>query len=234
MGFEVVYSYHERKEDGSYNMEEIKSLKKKIGEPFEEVDLEKAAGIIMSQLARRDILISKVGVTELVKKEISFKETKGGIVLKNKKFLFDFSGNKITVEDLDIENSSTTTSPPSPPKSNVNLYKKPANSQKNIMVVRYMPAGPQIQEVARTGMKFTEGKLYSVFGTEKGNLGEIYLTKDDSGRDVKISEIYFVPGSINLGDDFQQTSNSRDQSDGLSWPGLIKEDVFDIRKGRRK
>ena len=102
MGFECLYHYHERVE-GDYNREEKKTFKKKVGDPFEEVSLEKLAGAVMAQLARRDVWIVDVEVYELSKKAISFKEAKGGIILKNKKFLFEGGGDdssSVIVQDM--------------------------------------------------------------------------------------------------------------------------------------
>ena len=51
VGYEIIYSYHE-KQDGNYNKEETKTLKKKVGDPFEDVSLETLASSVMGQLAR--------------------------------------------------------------------------------------------------------------------------------------------------------------------------------------
>jgi hypothetical protein len=88
MVYQVIFKYHPKNEDGQYNKEEIKELKKKVGEPFDDTPLEKLASVVMGQLARRDILVIDVILHELKKQNISFKETKNGIVLKNKKFIF--------------------------------------------------------------------------------------------------------------------------------------------------
>ena len=69
MGYEIQYNYQEKK-DGVYK-EEIKTLKKKLGEPFEEVSLDRLASAIMSQLARRDIFVASLTIHELIKKEVS-------------------------------------------------------------------------------------------------------------------------------------------------------------------
>jgi hypothetical protein len=88
MGYELIYSFCEKKEDGSYDMSNLKEMKKKFGKPFDESSLNDLAVAIIKQFSRRDILINGVKIFELVKKEISFKETKNGIVLKNRKFIF--------------------------------------------------------------------------------------------------------------------------------------------------
>lgn len=88
MGFEVKYAYYE-KGDRGYNTEDEKELTSKVGEPFDDVTLEQLAGAIMAQFARRDIMVFDAEIYELAKKKISFKETNGGIILKNKKYSFD-------------------------------------------------------------------------------------------------------------------------------------------------
>lgn len=89
MGYEVKYTYHPRKEDGpGYDTEVQEEKTVKVGKPFDDTPLEKCAATIMAQLARRDVWVVDVEVCELVKKQISFKESKDGkgIVLKNKRF----------------------------------------------------------------------------------------------------------------------------------------------------
>ncbi len=100
MGFEVTYRYHERLEEGGYDKAETKELKRKVGDPFEDVQLEKLASLIMGQLARRDIWVTDVEIYELKKQKVSFRETKGGIIVKNKKFILDAENNNITCQDI--------------------------------------------------------------------------------------------------------------------------------------
>jgi len=90
MGYEVKYLYHNKKEDGGgYDRESTEEIVKKIGDPFDDVPLEKLAAAILMQMARRDIWVVDVKITELKKQEIAFKESTDGIVLKNKKFTLD-------------------------------------------------------------------------------------------------------------------------------------------------
>src|SRR5205809_229584 len=88
MGYEILYQFHPRKEDGGYNTELTEEKTVRVGKPFDDTPLEKCAAAIMMQLARRDVWVVDVKVTELVKNEISFKESSDGkgIVLKNRKF----------------------------------------------------------------------------------------------------------------------------------------------------
>ena len=102
MGFECIYYFH-KKVDGDYDRENKETFKKKVGDPFDDVPLEKLAASIMAQMARRDIWIVDVEIFELTKKQISFKESKGGIVIKNKKFSFDGEEHEGRVEGRDSE-----------------------------------------------------------------------------------------------------------------------------------
>jgi hypothetical protein len=101
MGYEIQYTYHPRKEDGpGYDTEVREDKVAKVGKPFDDTPLEKCAAAIMAQLARRDVWVVDVEVNELVKKKISFKESKDGkgIVLKNKKF--SLGGTAEMVEEV--------------------------------------------------------------------------------------------------------------------------------------
>jgi hypothetical protein len=100
MGYEVLYKFYNKKEDEpGYEMDSPEELKASVGDPFEEVTLEELAGAIMAQFARRDIMVFDAQIIELSRKEISFKETTGGIILKNKKYSFD-QGTKLHVQDV--------------------------------------------------------------------------------------------------------------------------------------
>jgi len=49
---------------------------------LEEVPVEKLASAVMMQLARRDIMVFNVEISEFIKRKVSFKETKGGVLIK--------------------------------------------------------------------------------------------------------------------------------------------------------
>ena len=107
MGFGVEYFYYERREDGTYNTDELKSIRRKVGEPLDDTPLETLASKVLAQLARRDIWVQDVKIYEYKKQEITFKETKGGIVLKNKKFTLDAISHDLESDDV---------TPPQPPQ----------------------------------------------------------------------------------------------------------------------
>ena len=253
MGYEVIYSYHERLEDG-YNKDEVKNFKKKVGDPFEEISLEKLAGAVMAQLARRDVWIVDVKVYELSKREISFKEAKGGIILKNKKFLFDGGGaeaSTIVVEDImqvqtpqpqqmqpqvhphnliQPQNGHIAQSP------NVNL----APNRRPVDYVRFAPELQDMPEVKKKNIRLTPDKVYPVFDKKPsplgGGFGEVFVMIDDTGREQLVSDKYFVPGRVDLFADrelgFSETPQQRDGG-SLNWGGTLSEsDMPDIR-GRR-
>lgn len=253
MGYEVVYKCHEKVE-GEYNRDETKSFKKKVGDPFEEVPLERLAGAIMAQLARRDVWIVDVEVYELSKKQISFKEAKGGIILKNKKFLFDGGGaesSTIIVEDM-MEKQA-----PPPPQQyapqqypnaeyseNVNIAgRSPDAHPHNNGVTRrpvdwvvFSPELPQMAEVKQKNIRFTPDKKYPVFEKRPSasGMGEVFVMLDDTGREQLVSDKYFVPGNIQLFADkelgFSESQQSRDGGN-LYWGGANNEPGMpDIRR----
>jgi hypothetical protein len=105
MGFEVTFYYHPKKEEGiGYDTETQLQISKKVGQPFEETGLEQLAAVIMSQLARRDVLIYDVEIDEFIRQKVSFKESKDGrgIVLKNKKFMLDNTAQMIAQDVVEM------------------------------------------------------------------------------------------------------------------------------------
>src|SRR5581483_10469748 len=96
MGFEIHLHYYNKKQDSTgYDTEHPEVMIKSVGKKTEDVSLEDVAGLIMKYYLRRDIMCFDVDVFEFAKRKISFKETTGGIVLKNKKFLFTPGGFKV-------------------------------------------------------------------------------------------------------------------------------------------
>lgn len=92
MGFECVFHYFDKNEDGKgFNTANRKTFKKVIGK-MDDVPLEELAGLVLKQLARRDVLVDEVELFEFTRKPLSFRETKGGIVIKGQKF--DLDGTK--------------------------------------------------------------------------------------------------------------------------------------------
>lgn len=254
MGYECTYKYHERAEEGGYNRDETKSFKKKVGDPFEEVSLEKLAGAVMAQLARRDIWIIDIEVFELSKKQISFKEAKGGIILKNKKFLFDGGDDtsSVIVQDIVQAPAPQVIAPPSQNGQHVNIQgQAPLNPmtggnlqphergqpKRPIDWMVFSPELHMMPEVKQKNLRLTPEKKYPIFEKKESvGGGEVYVIADDTGREQLVSDKYFVPANVNLFADrelgFSQNQQQRDGGK-LYWGGANNEpDMPDIR-GRR-
>ncbi len=197
MGFELVFHYYERGENGKYNTESPQKIDRKVGD-LDDLEVDELASHIMAQLSRRDIMVFDVEIFELQRKKINFKETKGGFLIKNKKFSLDQAAN-MAVEIVDI--ADTTTQLP----HNV-LVKKDlppnelATRSSNMGNVRFwMEFNPEIVDLHRLQQKgvntFTIGKKYPIYDKQAGTqLGTyVFLTVDDKGIQRTISDTYFLP-----------------------------------------
>jgi hypothetical protein len=240
MGFEVIYSYHERDDDGNYNRDEEKQLRRTIGEAYEDIPLSKLASSIMAQMARRDIWVTGVEVFEFAKKSVNFRETNGGIILKNKKYLLD-SAN-VEAREVDI---SQPQPPGLQPHQMIQHQQQPQQQQpeysgeqphnqglQSRRPIKYMTFAPELHllsEVKTKGMRFTEDKKYPVYQIlpHPTGVGEVYKMIDDGGREQLVSDKYFVPGEVNLfGDKQLGFSETPEQRDGgqLYWGGASSND----------
>lgn len=245
MGFEVTYHYHERI-DGDYNKEETKTFKKKVGDPFDDISLEKLAGAVMAQLARRDVWIVDVEVFELFKKSVSFKESKGGIILKNKKFNFDGGGedaSTVIVQDMiqaptpvqyvQSNGQHVNIQGQAPPSRGAHPHEQ-GQPRRPIDWMVFLPEAPQMTEIRQKNLRFTPDKKYPVFEKQEGVGGEVFLMIDDAGREQLVSDKYFVPGNVQLLADrelgFSQNQQERDGGK-LYWGGANQEPGMpDIRR----
>lgn len=237
----MKYHYHERTEEG-YNRDEVKTFKKKVGDPFEDIPLEKLAGAVMAQLARRDVWIVDVEVYELSKRQISFKETKGGIVIKNKKFLFDGGTEDSTIivqEMVEVPQHQSVNiagreamiqSPQNPGTVSYNPTTggvQPHNQNGQRRPVDWMVFSPELQQMSEIRqLRLTPEKKYPIMEKKAGVMGETYLLLDDTGREQLVSDRYFVPANVNLFADrelgFSETSKQRDGGK-LYWGGANNE-----------
>lgn len=245
MGYEVTYKYHERTDDG-YNRDETKSFKKKVGDPFDDVPLEKLAGAIMLQLARRDIWIIDVEILELSKKIINFKESKGGIILKNRKFLFDGSDStEIVAQELSQEiqqdYSVNLQKQVVHPHNNLQNHIKEqvsnesrTTNKKPIDYVVFLPEPQQMSEIKQKNLKFTQDKRYAVYEKKLGFGGEIFTMIDDLGREQTVSDKFFVPAKTQLlGDKELNFTESPKERDGgtLFWGNASSDNTMpDLRR----
>jgi hypothetical protein len=118
--FELIFHYHKKLENGKYDSDDC-TMKKTLGKKDEEVPLEKVASFIISNLARRDIWITDVELFEFAKRQITFRESKDGIVLKNRKFSFGRSGvvdeGLIAEEDKEVVQPQIKATVPSKPSA---------------------------------------------------------------------------------------------------------------------
>lgn len=241
MGFEVIYSFHERLEEGGYNKDETKTMKKRIGDPFDDVCLDKCAGAILAQLARRDIWVTDVEVYELSKKKITFREAKGAVVLKNKKYQMDGSAAAVVGQEIVEAPAPTQTALVAEggqytqgvaPRGNAGNPGHPHNQGvlRPIKWVVYQPSYQNDDQKRKIKMlRFTIEKKYPVFSEQLQltGVGMAYKTIDDTGREQLISDEYFVPADAQLFADrelrFSQTPESTDGGT-LLWGGAKRDD----------
>lgn len=239
MGFEVNYSYYEKLPDGNYNKEDLKVMKRKVGDPLEDTSLEMLASKILAQLARRDIWVQDVEVFEYKKNKITFKETQGGIILKNKKFSLDTVSHGLDSKEISPPQVSV------PPSNGNNLIHQPAKQlitlppelagQSPARIEIYDPEPDHIRAGLVRG-RFTSGKRYPIFKEQRDpreaqfgkELPMLYTTIDDTGKMVVTPGVTFRPVPVGLiGGNFESRKSG---GDGLMWEGVESEQVIDIRR----
>ena len=211
MGFEVVYYYKEATDVSGVYSEETFTKTSKVGKFEEEVSFETLAGKIMAQLARRNILITDIEIYEFTKKKINYKETKDGIIIKNKKFSFDngavVSGesNDDEIEEI-LQNEELLNKLKKAigiDKPQINLASKSnsrlsSDGKRPLRLETYDPELLNKHKMEQKGYKLTVGKKYPIYSEKKG-LGTInYVTKDDAGKEIEISAECFVVSSMGL------------------------------------
>lgn len=236
MGYEVIYKYHEKDDSGNYNKEVIKEMKKKIGDAYEEIPLEKLASAIMSQLARRDVwILPDVEIYEYKKSKISFRETKGGIVIKNKKFELDNDANIVVHEFTEgqpvHQNGTTAMVPVQPPNNKTNIA---APTGRPIKWVALDPDERNIAKVKGSGLAFLPNKRYPVFSetADPKSFGRmIYVLLDENKREVTTFDDYFLNADQRMVQGFNSTVD-KDAEPKLSFGEYEKDTIPDIRGGR--
>ncbi len=237
MGFEVHYSYHDRREDGGYNTDEKKKMKKKVGDPYEEVDTDKLAGAVMAQLARRDIWVTDVEIFELAKKKVTFREGKGSVIIKNKKYMMDGSTAQIVGQEVaemgvyqpDPSQSATMhhgmMAPPSVAMQTANAHPHNGGTLRPIKWVVFQPSYQTPEQKRKVSLlRFTVDKKYPVFSEQlqANGVGMAYKTIDDLSREQLVSDEYFVSAEAQLFADrelgFSEPPEKRDGGK-LLWHG---------------
>ena len=241
MGFSVSYKYYERLSNGDYNREELKDMKRKVGDPLDDTTLEELASKILAQMARRDILVQDVEIFEYEKKKITFKETPGGIVLKNKKFNLDTISHCLEANEIDTTQTQKVTqlNPGYPIKQKTNgeiVVPPELQGQVPIRVEIYDPE-PDMLKAGMVKGKFTIGRKYPIFSETRDpreatfgkELPILYITIDDLGRRMPAPSVVFRPeGKGLIGGDFGNGQTAV-RGDGLIWDGAEKQDTIDIR-----
>lgn len=259
MGYEIFYSFKEALESPGTYGEEVKTKSVKVGKVTEEVGLEVVAGKVMSQLARRNILIVDVEIYEYAKKKLGYRETSDGIVIKGKKFSFD-SGSVVTTEDFepeaDLIKPKDDLKPedafkpedelkpedafkpvPSPSRDLADRscsVKRGQNLVKRaIRQEMYDPDPVGEQKVSQKGLKFTMGRKYPVYSEESLGSTLVYSTTDDSGKEVKVSAEYFVAVGVGLSQEGEVSKyvGAENQKEEVNlWRNYERTEMPDIRR----
>lgn len=243
MGYEIIFHYKESASPGVYG-EEVKTRSCKIGRVTEDVELDVLAAKIMSQLARRNVLITDVEIYEFAKKKLSYRETADGIVLKNKKFSFD-SGKVVTTDEFDSELDEDFKPIPSPSKDLADKscpiaqaqhpHARPLQNRRPIRHEMFEPEPLALHKAQQKGLKFTVGKKYPIYSESSMGTTVIYKTTDDRGRDVDVSSEYFMALGAGLiqQDDGPTYVGAENQKDEINlWGNYESTEMPDIR-GRR-
>lgn len=235
MGYEVIYRYKEATETPGVYSDEIKERSTKIGKVTEEVPLEALAAKVMSQLARRNVLIVDVEIWEYEKRNISYRETPNGIVLKNKKFSFD-AGRVAETCDWDESPAEDFKPIPTPSKDLADRscpVKRSQNlARRAIRQETYDPDPVGEHKVRQKGLKFTVGRKYPVYSEESMGSTLIYVTTDDTGREVRANAEYFVAVGAGLSqeDEGPRYVGAENQKDEINlWGNVEHTDMPDIR-----
>lgn len=240
MGYEIFYKYKDATDVLGVYSDEIKEKSVKIGKVTDEVGLDAVAAKVMTQLARRNILIVEVEIYEYAKKKVSYRETPTGIVIKNKKFSFD-SGSVVETGDFEDETPAEEFKPiPSPsreladrscpmaPKVNV-----APQARRPIRYEIFEPEPLALHKAQQKGLKFTVGKKYPVYSEESFGGTITYNTADDRGRELNVSAEYFVAMGSGLtqqdeGPTYVGAENQRDEIN--LWRSYEKVDMPEIRR----
>lgn len=247
MGFEITYFYKEASDVPGTYKEEVLSKTTKVGKFDQDVSLDILAGKIIAQLARRNILIIDIEILEFTKKKVSYKETPTGIFIKNKKFSFESGAIVSSDDDYDCELSEILENKDllEKIKKNLNLSeeKQPLKNlcprvsktegKKTLRQEVYDPEITTKFKVEQKGHKFTVGKKYSILSEKSLGGVLVYLTTDDTGREVEVSSECFIvpPVGLSFGDDEPQYYGGESSKDVDLWKNVrVEQSMPDIRR----
>lgn len=233
MAFEIIFHYYPYSEsDKEYDKTNASKYDKKIGDIFEEVSLERLASSILTQLARRDIFVYDVEVHELVKKKVSFKQSKNSISIKNKKF--SLANDTVVVQEisenlLENKNEASNKEILTVPEKNKNVYlpnnKVPLTSLKVLKTMIFSPS--DLKYLKGKPWRFTPNKKYSIYKEKiaPNGIGMILSLIDDTGREVEASDEFFINDTVSLLNEETETF----KEDVLNWSGTKGFDMPDLR-----
>lgn len=213
MGFEVIFHYYERNEEGpGYDTSEIKQLKKRIGDATEDVPYEKVAATIMSQMARRDIMVNDAEIFEFTKKKLTFRETKGGIVLGNKKYSYDSNEiTQIVSEELAVPVSvAAKQSSPMP-------IEDWSDDERPVLPAKPIKIAPPVRNVSLDSQQNQGDLLY--FQTRKPLRREILAPRDELALQTAKSFAVTVGKAYDI---YEERPASSDPRSGMKY--TIKDD----------
>lgn len=200
MSFEVIFHYYDKDEENkNYKIDDPKTFSKQLGKKLEEVPMEKLANSIITQLSRRDIFIFNIEIYEIKKQPVSFKETKDGILIKNKKYRLDSS---VGIIEEEVEEK-----PIPPTKSQLQV-----NFQGNDKALRWETYDPDVSAMSfLRQFKLTPKKRYGILQEKEvptklnvpgmgltETMSIAYIVFDDQGQKVQVSSLHFYPELIGL------------------------------------
>lgn len=232
MAFEIVFHYYPYSEsEKEYDKSNASKYDKKIGDIFEDVSLERLASSILTQLARRDIFVFDVEIHELVKKKVSFKQSKNSISIKNKKF--SLANDTIVVQEINdnlLENKTSEKEILTVPVKEKQTISVPANkvSLSSLKVLKTMIFSPSdLKYLKGKPWRFTPNKKYNIYKERiaPNGIGMILSAIDDTGRDVEVSDEFFISDTINLLNEDSETL----REDVLNWSGTKGFEMPEIR-----
>lgn len=231
MGYEIVFRYKEATDRPGVYKDEVLERTQKVGKVTEDIGLEVIAGKIMSQLARRNILIVDVEIHEYAKKKISYRETSDGIVIKNKKFSFD-SGSVVMTDDFEEDFKPV----PSPSKELADRSCPIVQRNQQRRAIRHEIFEPEplaLHKARQRGLRFTVGKKYPIYSESSMGTAIVYKTTDDAGKEVDVSSEYFVAIGAGLmqQDDGPKYVGAENQKEEINlWGNTEHVDMPDIRR----
>jgi hypothetical protein len=223
----------------------VKTFKKVVGKATEDTPLEQLAKLVFGQMARRDVWVVDADIFEYTKKKISFKETKDGVLLKNKKFSFDLTCENVELtactepsEDGFVESIEYEEVAPAP-KMQKKVVVPPTPKKESVLRYEVYDPHPDIAAAAkrRNGMSFTLGKRYPIYAETPDSrnilLGMNYLTEDDNGNRRTLNDKHFTPVVSTLENGFEPEFKTAEERVVLSHQNKFDDSMPAIHTFRR-